>query len=267
MKESERIEHERQMSRQPIEAGYLPTLEDYLFRYGATPEILEYTLPRIKGRLYDFLEIEDGDEILEVGCGSGCFAVDIAKKHDIKVWATDISQAWLDITRKRALENSVERKIVIQKVDAECLPFENDRFDKIVCSEVLEHIRDKRKALQEMSRVLKPKGILALSTPNKYNVIISNLINRLRYPFPGRPQGVSSGAYDRPLSPKELKLLLTKADFKIENFELNIFGPAYYSQFSKIPLIEYFLKAAKILEKTPLKIFNRQIVVKARKIK
>jgi ubiquinone/menaquinone biosynthesis C-methylase UbiE len=48
---------------------------------------------------------------------------------------------------------------------AEDLPFRNDVFDYVVCSEVLEHVKDKQKTLSEAFRVLKPKGLLLLTTP------------------------------------------------------------------------------------------------------
>ena len=50
--------------------------------------------------------------------------------------------------------------------DATCLNFADSSFDKILCSEVIEHIPDAAKALREMCRLLKPSGRLVLSTPN-----------------------------------------------------------------------------------------------------
>lgn len=50
--------------------------------------------------------------------------------------------------------------------DATNLPFKNNFFDRIIASEVLEHIPDDMKALNEMYRVLKPGGVIMVTVPN-----------------------------------------------------------------------------------------------------
>jgi len=50
-------------------------------------------------------------------------------------------------------------------VDITCLPYEDDSFDAIICSHVLEHIHDDKKALHELYRVLKPGGFAILQVP------------------------------------------------------------------------------------------------------
>ena len=50
--------------------------------------------------------------------------------------------------------------------NVEALPFENNYFDKIICTEVLEHIQNPEIAVSEMERVLKPGGKLFITTPN-----------------------------------------------------------------------------------------------------
>ena len=60
----------------------------------------------------------------------------------------------------------------------EALPFANNSFDVIVCTVVVEHLRSPRDTFNEFFRVLRPGGVLALLTPNKYSlfVMISQLI-------------------------------------------------------------------------------------------
>ena len=48
--------------------------------------------------------------------------------------------------------------------DAHCLPFEDDKFDCIICTEVLEHLHSPAAAISEMKRILKPGGMLILTT-------------------------------------------------------------------------------------------------------
>lgn len=63
-------------------------------------------------------------------------------------------------------------------IDAETLPFDDNYFDVVVASHVIEHLRNRDFAVQEMYRVLKPSGLLIVGTPIK-PVIISNFMNYL----------------------------------------------------------------------------------------
>lgn len=54
---------------------------------------------------------------------------------------------------------------VMQKEDICCLSFDDNSFDLIVCNQVLEHIKDDRKAISELARVLKPDGIAVITVP------------------------------------------------------------------------------------------------------
>ncbi|MBK8552883.1 MAG: class I SAM-dependent methyltransferase [Ignavibacteria bacterium] len=47
------------------------------------------------------------------------------------------------------------------------MPYEDKYFDKVLCSEVIEHVLDPREVLKEISRVMKDEGILSLSIPNE----------------------------------------------------------------------------------------------------
>jgi len=54
------------------------------------------------------------------------------------------------------------------QADATCLPFADGSFDRVICSEVLEHIEPYRQVLAEIGRVLKPGGKLAVSVPRQW---------------------------------------------------------------------------------------------------
>lgn len=117
---------------------------------------------RIK-RLIELADIRDSDKVIEVGCGAGHILERIKKG---KLYGIDIS----DIQIKRAKERLGDR-VNLQKTPGERIPFEDKYFDKILCSEVIEHVLDPVTLLKEMRRVLKDDGVLSLSIPNE------NLIN------------------------------------------------------------------------------------------
>jgi ubiquinone/menaquinone biosynthesis C-methylase UbiE len=115
------------------------------------------------GRLIKMAEIRDTDRVLEVGCGAGHV---LERIDNGKLYGIDIS----DIQIKRAKQRLGE-KAELMKSPGEEIPFEDNFFDRVLCSEVLEHVLDPPKLLKEMKRVLKVNGILSLSIPNE------NLIN------------------------------------------------------------------------------------------
>lgn len=110
-------------------------------------------------KLIELAEIKPSDKILEVGCGAGHI---LEKIKTGKLYGIDISEIQIERTRKR-MGNRVELK----KAPGEDIPYEDKYFDRVLCSEVIEHVIDPREVLKEISRVMKDDGILSLSIPNE----------------------------------------------------------------------------------------------------
>ncbi len=93
--------------------------------------------------------------VLEIGCGPGG---NFSYYQDAvtELIATDPDPFMLERARKRAAEAG--RPIDVQQAPAEELPFPDLSFDTVVCTSVICNVRDPRKALSEMRRVLKPGG-------------------------------------------------------------------------------------------------------------
>jgi 2-polyprenyl-3-methyl-5-hydroxy-6-metoxy-1,4-benzoquinol methylase len=74
----------------------------------------------------------------------------------------------MDVGKK--LLKEVAKKCTSERVVGSILemPFKKNTFDVVTCSEVIEHVTDPQKAIAEMYRVLKPGGILFLTTPNAF---------------------------------------------------------------------------------------------------
>jgi ubiquinone/menaquinone biosynthesis C-methylase UbiE len=94
--------------------------------------------------------------VLDCGCGTG-FNHSSFKGSRLVVSA-DISPHALRLCKKKGIRNLVQ-------ADATKLPFSNGRFDIVAAIELIEHIKDDRAALNEFMRVLKPGGIVILTTP------------------------------------------------------------------------------------------------------
>jgi SAM-dependent methyltransferase len=119
---------------------------------------------------YDRLGLRAGDLLLDLGCGFGRHAFE-AFRRGARVVACDLSRPELVEVRGlfRAMVDAGEAPAVgmadAAVGDATRLPFPSNTFDKIIASEVMEHIPDDTGALDELVRVLKPGGTLAVTVP------------------------------------------------------------------------------------------------------
>ena len=101
-------------------------------------------------------DIEAGDIVLEVACGTGLVALKIADQAS-RVIGIDISAPMIDEARKKMKEKSLDN-VEFFVEDAYSLPFENDVFDTVICNNALQNMKYPQKALAEIKRVLKPGG-------------------------------------------------------------------------------------------------------------
>lgn len=97
-------------------------------------------------------------KVLDIGCGTGLNAGGIAAKGH-EVWGVDISPVAIERFRARGYRGEVCNL-------GDGLPFSEHSFDLVFSSEVIEHVADTESFLADIFRVLRPGGILVMSTPN-----------------------------------------------------------------------------------------------------
>lgn len=110
------------------------------------------------------LEIEEGAEVLDLAAGTGTSAAAIARAG-AKVVAADFSLGMMTEGRRRGAP------VPFVGADAQQLPFADDSFDAAVISFGLRNVHDPRRALQEMTRVVRPGGrvvVCEFSTPSAH---------------------------------------------------------------------------------------------------
>ena len=108
--------------------------------------------------LSTFLDISGDEKVLNVACGLGPHNIKIAKSG-CEVYGVDINSGKITIAKGFSARYSIN--LILG--DAEKLPFKPRSFDKVLSVCALEHFQNDEKALEEMSRTLKPGGILVLS--------------------------------------------------------------------------------------------------------
>jgi ubiquinone/menaquinone biosynthesis C-methylase UbiE len=119
---------------------------------------------------FERLRINSGFKILDIGCGSGrhtcaayrlphVFAVGADLKYD------DLTEAAKRLKMHDRLDEHGGGVWGLAAADITGLPFEDNYFDLVICSEVLEHIENYLQAIQEIVRVLKPGRDIVVSVP------------------------------------------------------------------------------------------------------
>lgn len=116
--------------------------------------------------------------ILDVGCGEGYFSLEMAKKG-ANIVGIDISEKMIEKCKKKKQQNPT-LNINFVSCSAENTPYKNETFDIVVCLELLEHVLNPNLLMKEISRVLKPEGMLFLGTPRK-QTMIEKIIGYLFY--------------------------------------------------------------------------------------
>lgn len=193
--------------------------------------------------------------ILENGCGVGMYV------EHLSPMAGEVVGLEYDFERAREAR---ERSGEITNAAGEKLPFSLDCFDLILSHEVLEHVQDDRQAVQEMVRVLRPGGRIAIFVPNRgYPFETHGIYWRGRYHFGNIPlvNYLPRRWRDR-LAPhvriytgSDLGRLF--AGLPVRYIERTIIFGAYDNIIARRPGLGRLLRAAlQWLERTPLRVFG-----------
>lgn len=175
--------------------------------------------------IVDVLRLESGDRVLDVGCGTGRHAHELARRN-IEVHGVDISRRFVDIAVASAPDGAT-----FERGDARALRFV-DEFDAVICLcqgafGMMTANGDDASVVAGMSRALRPSGRLALSAFNAYFAVkyhdaanfdadtgVSHERTQIRNEA-GEPKTVDlwTGCY----TPRELRLLLAAHDLVVDS--------------------------------------------------
>jgi len=193
--------------------------------------------------------------ILEDGCGLGAYLEHLAHASRQSVG--------LEIEFGRAAEAHTKIPQIVNGA-GEQLPFSNGCFDLVLSHEVLEHVQDDRKSIQEIIRTLKPGGRLVLFVPNRgypfetHGIYVQGeyrfgnklLVNWLPHRWRDR-----LAPHVRVYSKRDIQKIFKELPVKVVEKRI-IFG-AYDNIIASSPTLGKMIRGfLQILEKTPLKIFG-----------
>jgi SAM-dependent methyltransferase len=143
---------------------------------------------------------QPGETILDVGCGSGHYAR-AAAEAGARVIATDVAANYVEQTRDHvggALAAGCEFRVE----DAERLSLPDGAVDKVLMTEVIEHVARPEQAVREAARVLRRGGRLVISTPSRFSPL------NLAYAAKRRVRGYGFNEHLHELTPREFRALV-----------------------------------------------------------
>ena len=113
--------------------------------------------------IFEWLDPQEGDHILDFGCGRAFYLKYIRHVSDCRLTGLDFEYRFLRIAHAELHASN----ITLVNGSIYSLPFPDRTFNKIILSEVLEHLDDDLGGLREVVRVLKPGGLVAITVPNQ----------------------------------------------------------------------------------------------------
>jgi ubiquinone/menaquinone biosynthesis C-methylase UbiE len=171
---------------------------------------------RVKSVL-EFLNPQEGEMILDLGCGRGFY---LRVLNDFKpgfLYGADINYEFLH----EAASGQSTSKTLYCQADVTFLPYRSESVDKILISENLEHVKNDMSVLQEIKRVLKPGGIVALTVPNRDYPFAWDPVNKILETFfrVSIKKGLWAGIWTEHLrlySEEEIVEKVQRAGFKVK---------------------------------------------------
>lgn len=151
------------------------------------------------------ITFEQGESVLEAGCGDGAVIISLQKLFNVKGYGVDFASSAKLQADSLMLEENQNFQFVLSDIRA--LPFAENSFDKIVCLGVVEHMQDPVEPIRELYRVLKPGGQAVIMTPNFYSCGVLDRIVQDYF-------GYWKMGYQKEFSPQKLASFLEEAGFQ-----------------------------------------------------
>jgi 2-polyprenyl-3-methyl-5-hydroxy-6-metoxy-1,4-benzoquinol methylase len=158
---------------------WIPTLESLVAFYNKYPEYHhwnEITSLRYRRIIEGFEKYRQTNNLIEVGSGEGFF-LDEAKASNWNVYGTEFIERFIDRCRQRG--------IVMHQGKLDVSNYKEQSMDIIIWIEVIEHINDPAEELKKFKALLRPGGIVYVTTPNFNSIsrmVLREKLNLISYP-------------------------------------------------------------------------------------
>lgn len=119
----------------------------------------------------DFVGSADGEDVLDLGCGTGCLATALARRRNVRaVLGVDLSSAYVEHARR----NNADPRVTFETGDACALAFPAARFDRVLSLLMLHFVPKTEQAIAEMRRVAKPGALVGAAVWDARGGFVAN---------------------------------------------------------------------------------------------
>ncbi|WP_199096100.1 bifunctional 2-polyprenyl-6-hydroxyphenol methylase/3-demethylubiquinol 3-O-methyltransferase UbiG [Dyella sp. ASV21] len=188
-----------------------------------------------------------GARVADVGCGGGLLSEALAKAG-AQVTGIDMGEKVIEIARLHMHESRLE--IPGLDIDyrvqssADLAAAEPESFDAVCCMELIEHVPDPAALVQDLVRMVKPGGVVVMSTLNRTPAAFGAAILGAEYLMRMLPRGTHH--YAQFLKPSELGRLMRHAGLEVEDVSGLSYNPiSRKAWLSRITAINYLISARK----------------------
>jgi len=121
-------------------------------------------LDRNASKMLSEVGIGEGQSILDFGCGSGTYTIPAAKlvRRNGRIYALDVNQGALEKLSRKAEKEGLDNIVTLLSSGDVDIPIENETLNHVLLIDVLQEISDKDTLLEEVHRILKPDGLMAV---------------------------------------------------------------------------------------------------------
>ncbi|HGO5855630.1 TPA: bifunctional 2-polyprenyl-6-hydroxyphenol methylase/3-demethylubiquinol 3-O-methyltransferase UbiG [Mannheimia haemolytica] len=166
-----------------------------------------------------------GKKVLDVGCGGGILSEAMAKQGAV-VTGIDMTSEPLEIAKQHAKENGLDidyQQTTIEHFLEKMTACNTEKFDVITCMEMLEHVPDPLSIVQSCKALLKPDGVLFLSTINRTFKAYMLVVIGAEYVLKMLPKGTHE--FEKFIKPAELLAWCDQADLRCQEMKGYHFNP------------------------------------------
>lgn len=183
-----------------------------------------------------------GAKVADVGCGGGLLSEALARAS-AHVTGIDLGDKVIDVARLHLHESDLQVDYRVQS-SAELAAAEPASFDAVCCMELIEHVPDPAALVEDLAAMVKPGGLVFMSTINRTPAAFGAAILGAEYITRMLPRGTHH--YSQFLKPSELGRLLRHAGLELEDVSGLGYNPVNRKAWlSRITAINYVLCARK----------------------
>jgi arsenite methyltransferase len=165
--------------------------------------------------LIELCHIGKDTYVLDVGCGAGATASYLAETYGCRVVGVDLRESMVALSTERAHKQGVADLVAFRVADVQDLPFDDATFDAVLCESVATFIEDKRRVVNEFTRVVKPGGYVGFNEEIWLRPPPPEVADHVRKMWPVKPNVPTAEGWEALLKDAGLQNVFIKA-YKVD---------------------------------------------------